>query len=271
MTLQPTQIYNEKAFPIEKVLDPRKEKITRTTLLSEHATSSFLLTHLYESIFGRPLRIEHSLGDGLFYVDEGSKGERGFSITEEMRGQLEESFKIMIENDEPITITSMKREDLLSHFRKKSYKDKIELLKIFPDEDVEVIKFGEFIDYLLEPTSTDKSRLKIFEIKLSPGGIILRFPTMTNPHGLKEFKDPKVIHEMFHEYEEWAKTLNVDNCMKLNQKIFDGTIKKTVLISEGLHERKLAAIASSLCRDSSNRVITVAGPSSSNKTTFAKR
>jgi len=77
---------------------------------------------------------------------------------------------------------------------------------------------------------------------------------------------------MFSEYSDWAKLLNVESVGKLNQCIANGEIKRVKMVAEGLHERKLAKIAQKLAENfPAKRVITIAGPSSSNKTTFAKR
>lgn len=254
-------------FPLEKIHDPRDTKVTRTQLLSRHASITFLITSLYHKLFNSLLRIEHSLGDGFFFIDY-----QGQKITDEMIGQLENELHAIVTSPTPLELSTMPREEVIAYFRKQGYQDKLGVLKAWQDANIPVIKCGEFMDYVLEPMSTEKSVLNVFEIIKYGEGIILRLPTMLNPTGIKEWKDPIVLHDMFNEYGEWAKLLNVENVSKLNQAIFNGEIKDIKLVAEGLHERKFAQLAEKLVANfDKKRVITIAGPSSSNKTTFAKR
>ena len=254
-------------FPLEKIHDPRDEKVTRTQLLSRHATMNFLLTTLYNKLYKSLLRLEHSLGDGFYFLDA-----NGTKIGEDRITQLETELHDILNSPTPITIENIPREEAIAKFKEAGYKDKVGVLKAWQDASIPMIKCGDLTDYVLEPMSTDKAVLDVFEIRPYGEGIILRLPTMLNPRGLKEWKDPKVLHAMFREYGEWAKLLNVENVGKLNQAIFKGTIKDIKLVAEGLHERKFAILAEKLASNFKNkRVITIAGPSSSNKTTFAKR
>ncbi|EAX93103.1 Phosphoribulokinase / Uridine kinase family protein [Trichomonas vaginalis G3] len=254
-------------FPLEKIHDPRDEKITRTLLLSRHATSVFLLTSLYEKLFNSLLRIEHSLGDGYYFIDYHKA-----KINDEQISKLETELHAILQSSTPIELNTMPRDELIAYFSSKGHQDKLGVLKAWQDANIPVIKCGEFLDYVIEPVSTEKSVLDVFEIRPYNDGIILRLPTMLNPTGIKEWKDPTVLHDMFKEYGEWAKLLNVENVSKLNQAIFTGEIKDIKLVAEGLHERKLAMLAEKLVSNfDKKRVITIAGPSSSNKTTFAKR
>ncbi|KAH0794928.1 Phosphoribulokinase / Uridine kinase family protein [Histomonas meleagridis] len=254
-------------FAIDKIHDPRNEKITRTQLLSEHAVSSFLLVSLYQKLYGRHLRIEHSLGDGFYYIDSTEE-----PITEQQIDEIRKEFTQLVNNDTPLELSTMPRAELIKYFKSIKCQDKVGVLKAWQDANIPIIRCGEFLDYVIEPMSTDKNRLTIFEIRKYEQGLLMRLPTMLNPTSIKEYKDPKVLHEMFSEYAAWAKLTNVDCVSKLNNAIYTGEIMKIKLVAEGLHEKKISKIASKLCKNfNSKRVITVAGPSSSNKTTFAKR
>lgn len=267
MSKYPQKSFEQKDFPIDKVSDPRTKKVTRVQLLSEHATMSFLFTSLYFRLFKRRLRCEHSLGDGLFYIDN-----QGQKITQEQIDQLNTEFRKIISDSKPITLDNIPRRELMEHFKKLGDKDKVGVLKAWQDSMIPVVKYEEFIDYVLEPMSTDKSRMTEFEIRYYMKGVLLRMPTLLNPTTIKEWNDPKVLHMMFHEYEEWGKLLNVDSVAKLNKSVYTGKIKKIKLVAEGLHERKFAKLAEALCANfPQRRVVTCAGPSSSNKTTFAHR
>ena len=254
-------------FAIDKIHDPRDTKVTRTQLLSEHSVSSFLFTSIYQSLYKRHLRIEHSLGDGFYYIDN-----EGIPITDKQVEELSIEYEKIVTNDTPLEIITMPRSDLIKYFKAQKCYDKAGVMKAWQDAVIPIIKCGDFIDYVIEPMSVDKERLKIFEIRKFEDGILLRLPTMLNPTSIKEYKDPMVLHEMFGEYASWAKLLNVDSVSKLNNAIYTGDINKIKLVAEGLHEKKISKIAQKLCKNFAHKkVVTIAGPSSSNKTTFAKR
>lgn len=267
MTSTKDPSFEQKDFPLEKIHDPRSQKVTRVQLLSEHATMNFLLTSLYYKLFNRRLRIEHSLGDGFYYLDSDSN-----VITQEQIDQLTAGLKEILNEQDPIVISEMPRRELVEYFKKFCDIDKLGVLRAWQDKIIPIVQYKEFIDYIIEPVSTDKSRLTEFELRTYMKGALMRLPTLLNPTAIREWKDPKVLHSMFQEYAEWSKLLNVDSVSKLNNAVYTGGIKKIKLVAEGLHERKFAKLAELLCANfKQRRVITCAGPSSSNKTTFAHR
>ncbi|KAH0790611.1 Phosphatidylinositol 3- and 4-kinase family protein [Histomonas meleagridis] len=241
--------------------------VSRTQLNSEHSTLTFLVWSQYQRLFHRSLRVEHSLGDG-YYCTDSQKEE----ITQEMIDKLNEAVKEILNGDTPIEIISMEREKLLKEFQKLNLFDKIGILKTWQDDFIPCIKCGDAIDYTFEPMSTDKERLKIFEIRAYAEGLVIRFPMLVSPNELSEWQDPIVLLGMFNEYHEWAKLLGVDDVSKLNKIIYKRKIDDIKWVAEGLHDKKLSKIAEYLVNHfPTKRIVTIAGPSSSNKTTFAKR
>jgi len=160
----------------------------------------------------------------------------------------------------------------LVYFNQTNQPDKIGVLKTWQDEIIKCICYDGFIDYAIEPCSIDKERLKVFEIRPYAEGLDLRYATFESPNCIQEFHDPQVYHEMFKEYSEWARLIDCHYVSKLNDIVYKKQIDEIKWVAEGLHEQKFAAIADSLCQNYANKkIITIAGPSSSNKTTFAKR
>lgn len=137
---------------------------------------------------------------------------------------------------------------------------------------VSCIKCGDFIDYMLEPVICDLSKINVYAFVLYNKGLVLRMPTLTSKWELGEWIDPSAQLEMFHEYTQWAELIGIDNVAKLNEVIYKRQYYDLKWLCEGLHQRKLSLIASALVeRFPQKRIVTIAGPSSSNKTTFAKR
>ena len=246
---------------------PAPVKISRTQLLSEHAVAIFLVSTLYKKVFGSILRCEHSLGDGFYFIEANGK-----PISEETVDQLRKAYTDLLNEDTQIELLFLPRDDVIARFTEEGYDDKLGVLKAWQDEMIPVIKYGDLMDYVIQPMSTNKERLKIFELRHYDHGVLLRLPSIVNPTALREWKDVSVISKMFSEYTKWAHRVNVENIAKLNEAIYRGTIDKIRLVAEGLHEKKFAALAAHLAHGFDHKkVVTIAGPSSSNKTTFAKR
>ena len=243
------------------------QSVSRSQLNSEHATLTFLTWGSYHRLFNRSLRVEHSLGDGYYCTDLARE-----EITDDMIAQLTKAVRDVLEGPTPIEFVSVPRDELLERFSKDGLEDKVGVLKTWLEENIPCIKCGDMIDYTLEKMSTDKERLKIFEIRKYSEGLVLRFPMLTNSGALNEWSDPDVLLKMFHEYKEWAQLVKVDHVSRLNEVIYNHRISQLKWVAEGLHDKKLSSIAEHLCNNfGKKRIVTIAGPSSSNKTTFAKR
>jgi len=243
------------------------DSISRTQLQSEHATLSFLVCSIYNKLYKRLLKVEHSLGQGYYMMDYEYQ-----PITEEQSQMMNKTLGELLNSDVEIKMVRLDRSKLLQFFEAHGFHDKIGLLKIWQEDFIPCISCGEFLDYTIEPMSVNKSRLKISEIRSYENGVILRFPVLTSPLQLVPYSDPHKLFEMFREYREWAKLIDCDNVVKLNNLIYRRKIDDIKWIAEGLHAQKLAKIAKHLVKNyGKKRVVTIAGPSSSNKTTFALR
>lgn len=123
-----------------------------------------------------------------------------------------------------------------------------------------------FYQYLLPSTKY----LNLFELKVYRKGIVLRFPHPSDPNHLLPFEEQNLLYEAFSEERSWEKLLGINDVSDLNESIIKKDYKNTILLSEALHEKKIADIAT-MIRDKKKRIVLIAGPSSSGKTSFAKR
>lgn len=203
------------------------DPISIAQLNSEHSTLTFLLWGVYGKLFNRRLKVNHSLTDGTFCTDIDDK-----EITEEMTRKLHQAISDILNSDIPIELIEVPREELIKRFTELKFKDKIGLLKAWQDENIPCIRCGEFLDYTLKKMTTNKERLKIFEIRPYDRGLVIRFPLISDPHKIPEWKDPKVLHHMFDEYAQWAHLLNVDYVAKLNKRIYQRRIDDVKWVAE---------------------------------------
>ena len=123
--------------------------------------------------------------------------------------------------------------------------------------------------YGVMPIST--GYIKLFDIMKYNNGFLIRYPSKNKPDEIKPYVEGKKLLATLKEYDDINKILGVSNLDQLNEKIRNGEGKEIILLSEALHEKKIASIADKIIENRKKRVILIAGPSSSGKTTFAKR
>ena len=111
----------------------------------------------------------------------------------------------------------------------------------------------------------------IFEIELYRDGFLVRYPDRHKPGEIGEFKETIRLLSTFDEYEELYRLLGVATVYKFNKKVREGGLNELILLSEALHEKKISILADKISRTKGCKLILIAGPSSSGKTTFAKK
>ncbi len=214
----------------------------------------------------RRLSIMHSLGPGYYFefVDVPIYPNDLLILQEEMKNIVNENCEIIRE--------LLPRDEAFKIFKEKGYEDKIKLFKYLPDEKIKIYRCKEYVDYLYGYLAPYTGYGELFELKYYPPGFILTFPKEDNPKVIPPYKEQRKIASIFREYEKWGRILSVENVGELNEVIKNGDIQTLILVSEALHEKKMAQIADliALYRDRI-KLILIAGPSSSGKTTFSKR
>jgi len=113
--------------------------------------------------------------------------------------------------------------------------------------------------------------IKLFDIMKYNDGFLIRYPSKDNPNKIKPYEETKKLVRTLDEYDEIYKVLGVCNLDQMNEAIRKGKSKELILLSEALHEKKISQIADTISKKKEKRIILIAGPSSSGKTTFAKR
>lgn len=131
----------------------------------------------------------------------------------------------------------------------------------------EIDGYSNFFYGLMAPST---GYVEYFQLKKYADGVLLRFPYPTEPDRIPEYIDDRNLHLAFSEAKKWQRLLGVDYLPDLNQKIAEGKADDMILLCEALHEKKIAEMAD-MITEQRKRIILIAGPSSSGKTTTAKR
>lgn len=149
-------------------------------------------------------------------------------------------------------------------------------MKKLVQEDIPFIKDGDYYslegykDFFYGLLSPSTGYIKYFELKKYRRGVLLRFPHPKNPNVIPEYVDEVKMYNAFGEATNWGRLMEVSYARDLNLKVKNGEYKELIQLSEALHEKKVAEIADMIKKEK-KRIILIAGPSSSGKTTFAHR
>lgn len=231
-------------------------------------TLSFILAKASVTLFPeRHLVISHSLGDSYYYYYNGRK-----EISDNDIALLQKEMKRIVENRCDIERRVISYNEAINFFKKVNQPATALLLKYRNESKVPIYYCGGFIDISYEPLLPNTELLNPFEILNYTPGFLLRYPNSKTPEKLTMFKDMPSLFAVYKEYKAWGKILNVNCVGKLNELSENREIKPFIRVAEALQNKKISQIADSIAEKRGKvRVILVAGPSSSGKTTFTKK
>jgi len=215
----------------------------------------------------RKLEVDHAFGQGYyceFADEEGIGGEDLAALKERMRE--------LVVLDEPFRREEVTRLEALTALELNGRQNALRLYKHLKRDTIEIRKFGPLVDVFAGPLVPSSGYLQVFDLSQYPPGFVLRFPDQSDPREAAPLVQRKRLFAIIHEHERWAKILGIRDAGELSDLIVGGGYNELVMIAEALHEKKLAQIADAITtREPRPRVLLIAGPSSSGKTTFAKR
>ena len=210
--------------------------------------------------------VNHHITGGYF-----CEFEHEACCTEENIAAIETEMKKMVTEALPIEKSLMHVADAMAYFKENGLEDKMKLFKYRRTSTVNMYTLDGIKDYFYGYMLRNTRDLKLFKLIPYAYGFILQFPDEKNPHVLPEFKPQPKLSNIFRESEKWARILEVDTVGSLNDIIASGQTDELIKISEALHEKKIASIADKITEKGAVKLVLIAGPSSSGKTTFAKR
>ena len=210
--------------------------------------------------------IHHFLGPGL-YAELDDRHGISFRETEILQEKMEE----IIKRDIPIKRSDYSREEALEIFREHDYSDKVRLISSMDKDTVSIYRIGDHTDSFHGYLAPSTGFVDEFKLKYYYPGVIILFPSRKNHYNMDNFRDQKKLAKIFNESNNWLEILDLANIGSLNERINNGHLRDLILISEALHEKRIAQIADKICADPDINMILIAGPSSSGKTTFAHR
>ncbi|OGO77622.1 MAG: AAA family ATPase [Clostridiales bacterium GWB2_37_7] len=233
---------------------------------------AFLFIIAAKEVFkGCKVTVEHSLSKG-FYCEVHKNLEDSAPLTAEDVEIIEQKMYQLVRMELPFEKTRMNNEQAEELFKKTGQYDKLALLKYREKKYMNVYSCYGYHDYFYGYMVPSTAYLKIFELRFYSPGLILRFPEKNDSEKLPAFVEQKKLFSIFREFEKWGKILEIETVSNLNDAVVENRLKELILTAEGLHEKKIAQIADLISNSKDKKkIVLIAGPSSSGKTTFAQR
>jgi uridine kinase len=235
-----------------------------------HRSLCFVLAKTIKELYpDARFAVQHSLGDGFFCTFE-TNGKTG--ITDEQLHRIDEHMRTTVARDVPIEYRKIAFTEALQRFESEKQLDKFNLLRFRNPAKIATCWCENFSDLAHGPLAAGTGALSLFKLIPYPPGFVLQFPEQDNPKKLRKFEPQPQLFQIFQEHKEWGRILGVSTVGRLNEIIANKEIGEFIRIAEAFHEKKIAEIADHLHthRDQIKWAL-IAGPSSSGKTTFAKR
>ena len=206
-------------------------------------------------------------------IDKGIFGEihKVTPLDEEDINKIKNKMKDIISRNIPINKIKVKREKAIEIFKSYGMEDKVLLLEQVNFEYVSLYELDGRYDYFYGYMAQSTGVIRCFDVMYYEPGFILRYPLEDDINTLVQFNEQKKLANIFMETEKWLNILGVGEVGSLNEKIINGDLSSVIMISEALHEKKIAEIADKIFNRRDTRIVLIAGPSSSGKTTFAQR
>jgi len=230
---------------------------------------SFVLYKAVNELFpDSHLLIDHAVSKGIYCkvtVPE-------YELTHRDVSKIKQRMKEIVDADIPFIRVEEETEEVIRKFEVQGLIDKINLLKHRGRNFSSYYKLDGDIDAFYGYLVPSTGLLKVFDLNKYFNGLLLQVPQANNPQKAEPLVIQNKLFEIFQEFSQWIKILDVPNISDLNNSCSNGKSEVLIKVAEALHEKKIGQIADDIrSRNNQVKIILISGPSSSGKTTFAKR
>ncbi|MBE5821802.1 MAG: nucleoside kinase [Clostridiales bacterium] len=196
---------------------------------------------------------------------------KGIDIIDEFVVSVRNRMKEIIEENMPIIKKVMPRNAVRKMYKEDGHLEKLSLLNSSLDTHLAIYYLDTTYGYFYGKLPISTGYMKVFELKKFGDGILLMYPDKENVNHIKPSHTYTKLYGALRDNEKFYKQFHIRNIADVNDAIKSGKINEIIRISEAMHEKKIAQIADMIKSDENKRIVLIAGPSSSGKTTFAQR
>ncbi len=232
---------------------------------------SFLLAMTAKALFPEnTLRISHSLGDGFFYTFD-----KPVDSIHGATDALAQAMQELIHKNQPIHYQVLPYQQAVNYLQQEGLNQALQILNYRNDATIPVYLCNGYMDISYEPLVASTGVLSCFSIRPYEEGLLLRFPRSNNPHNIAEFTDNPLLYDVYTESKAWGTIMGISSVGDVNERIMNHQESELIGLAESLQQRKINTTADQIhaayTKGSQVRVVFVAGPSSSGKTTFTNK
>lgn len=227
----------------------------------------YLTIYTFKQLFGKKadLKVNHSLDKGLYI-------ESNIKIQKEDIESLEIKMKELVAKELPITKVTVSRLEAMEYFKNIGNEVKSEIMKYITSTHLTLYKLGDMYDYFYSIMPISIKVLSYFELTyLDEDGFVLRFPTIYMKDKIKEYEHRQNVFSLFKESRKWAKSLELENVVDLNKRVSNSNIEELIQIDELMKNYGLMELAKKIIEKKEVKVVLIAGPSSTGKTTTTNK
>ena len=235
----------------------------------KRSVTLLMLKAFYEVIGNKNIEkviVQNSISKG-YYCEYAGKT----VLTEELLAKVEECMHKYADAGLPIRKRTISKESAMEIFRRHKMYDKYKLFEFKLSSDVNIYDIDGFEDYYYGFMAPNTKYLKYFKLYKYNDGFVLQMPTKDEPTVVPDFNPQDKLAKVLNEAMNWGKMIGIRTVGDLNEQIVQENINDVILVQEALQEKKIADIADKIAENKNVRFVMIAGPSSSGKTTFAKR
>ncbi len=230
-----------------------------------------VLQHVIEQLYpSKKLYIRHSMGVNGFYCE--MEGKESFLCDE--IDNIRNAMREVVDRNAPIIRQRLRTEDVRQIYAERGYEDKIQLLNTRPRLFREIYRLNETVGYFYGSLAPSTRYVQIFEVQSYYKGFYLSLPQRDKPLSVSVSPHQEKMFNIFKEYQHWVDIMGVPTAGALNAQILAGDSSELIKVAEALHEKKIIALAETLVIANeryNTRIALLSGPSSSGKTSTAKR
>ena len=235
------------------------QKVYRRTII-------YIVGKAFEKLYpDERMEVNYQLGNSMFCDFIGKK------VTDEIVKKLNKEVKNIIEQDLPIKQVVMNMKEAKDFFEKEHTSKGRLQIDLENNDEIFMYFCEDYYNYCYGTLANRTGIVKIFEIVKYNDGFLIRYPSQKNPNVLPELVETKKLAWAMEEYDDIHKILNIERTYKINEAIREKRVNDIIMLAEALHEKKIAKIADNIAQNKNIKMILIAGPSSSGKTTFAQR
>ena len=225
----------------------------------------FVLEKACLNMLNSEIEVKYSIDKGI-YIKTYKK------ITKEDLDKVSREMKEIVKRDLPIQKNLVNRLEAIDYYKSTKNYDKVNVLKYSVNTNVNLYRLMDIYNYFFSYLPVSTGALKEFKLTyIDQNSFVLRYPNIYYLNKIPVYKHHDKLFNEFKKYDEWSEKLGIENVSSLNNKVTKGSVDDIVLLSENIQNNSLFKIAETIYNNKKLKLILLAGPSSSGKTTTSKK